>query len=49
MACAEAGLDGEVVAVLALLLDDEELLLHPAARPIRAANTTARPRCTLPH
>src|SRR5271170_3162789 len=44
VACAEAGLDGEVVAVLALLLEDEELLLHPAARPIRAANTTARPR-----
>src|ERR1700689_3079816 len=44
VACAEGGLDGEAVAVLALLPDDEVLLLHPAARPIRTANTTARPR-----
>jgi hypothetical protein len=43
VACAVGGLDGDVVAVLLLLLDDEELLLlHPAARPIRAANTAAR-------
>jgi hypothetical protein len=45
VACAEGGLDGDVVAVLPLLLEDEELLLHPAARPIRAANATARPSC----
>ena len=43
VACAEGGLDGDVVAVLPLLPEDEALLLHPAATPIRAANTTARP------
>jgi hypothetical protein len=50
VACGVAGPDGDVVAVLPLLLDDEEgllllvLLLHPAARPTRAANTAARAR-----
>jgi len=36
--------DGDVVAGPVLLLDDEEPLPQPAARPTRAANTAARVR-----
>src|ERR1700689_2640063 len=44
VACGGGGGGGGGGAALAPPPDDEVLLLHPAARPIRAANTTARPR-----
>ncbi len=47
VACAEGGLDGDVVAVLPLLLEDEELLLTPR-RQADQGGERRRPRHICP-